>query len=479
MAQETIYPYGDGGTLPQGITIADDLVTNSAQQALSAKQGVVLKNMVDSIDDWKASDLTLASENHYLGNLSKGSIMNPTGTSSTSYNIYAANVVESEKIKIIASANTGGFGLIVFCNKAGVVVENAITAGYSGTVLLTKEVTVPRGAVKVYISENKNANSVGSTKLYRKQIAGEAMAAYNGAVATQMRITEAEMQHYYDLGAQKMDAYNLVQEKVGIITIGQSNADGRIPAADFPSTASINGSTISLNKSISTCQLIKGSTESTYDDGSKLFAAYNNTSYWSFDQVIYNAIANALGSETDFYVCKQTRGNTSLKYQYSTSFWADIDDFKFNSGYYSQLYHLKMLVERALTLQPDIKFKAIIMHQGEGDNGTPNEGQYYMALCKMIQWIRGLVGSPKLPFIFGSIPTNSISFSQIIYDDMVRVAADLNDVYLVEIGEATDWVDDQWHSGTTGLHFGANTAVKLADDIYKLMVSRKMLAPYI
>ena len=430
-------------------------------------------------DDWVESTLTLASADHYLGNPSKGSILNPIGASSSSYNIYSADVVEYEKVKIIASANTGSFGLIVFCDKKGVVSANAVTAGYSGNVLLTKELVVPSGAVKVYISENKKTNGVGSTKLYRKILAGEAMAAYNEAVATQMRITGTEMIQYYDLGAQKMDTYNLVREKVGIITIGQSNADNRIAAADFPASATINGSTITLSKSVPTCKYMKGSTESTYDNNTKSFAALKNTGAWSFDQVLYNAIANALGSETDFYVCKQTRGNTSLKYQYSTSFWADVDDFKFNSGYYSQLYHLKMLVECALTLQPDIKFKAIIMHQGEGDNGTLNEGQYYMALCKMIQWIRGLVGSPKLPFIFGSIPTNSISFSQIIYNDMQRAASDLNDVYLVEMGEATDWVDDQWHSGTTGLHFGANTAVKLADDMYKLMVSKKMLAPYV
>lgn len=425
-------------------------------------------------DDWVESTLTLASADHYLGNASKDSILNPVGTSNSSYNIYSADVVEYEKVKIIASASTGSFGLIVFCDKKGVVSANAVTAGYSGNVLLTKELVVPPGAVKVYISENKNANGVGSTKLYRKILTGEAMAAYNEAVATQMRITDTEMIQYYDLGAQRMDTYNLIPEKVGIITIGQSNADNRIAAADYPASATINGSTIALSKSVPTCKLIQGSTESTYDNNTKSFAALNNTGAWSFDQVLYNAVANALGSETDFYVCKQTRGNTSLKYQYPTSFWADVDDFKFNSGYYSQLYHLKMLVERALTLQPDIKFKAIIMHQGEGDGGTLNEGQYYMALCKMIQWIRGLVGSPKLPFIFGSIPTNSISFSQIIYDDMQRAATDLNDVYLVTMGEATDWVDDQWHSGTNGLHFGANTAVKLADDMYKLMVNNKM-----
>ena len=42
MANKTVYPYGTDGHLPSGYPIADDLVTNSAQQALSAKQGLVL-----------------------------------------------------------------------------------------------------------------------------------------------------------------------------------------------------------------------------------------------------------------------------------------------------------------------------------------------------------------------------------------------------------------------------------------------------
>ena len=47
MADKTVYPIGQNGTLPSGYPIADDLTTNSAQQALSAKQGVILKGMVD------------------------------------------------------------------------------------------------------------------------------------------------------------------------------------------------------------------------------------------------------------------------------------------------------------------------------------------------------------------------------------------------------------------------------------------------
>ena len=416
-------------------------------------------------------------EGQAIGGISVGGSMALADKSSC--NVFVYDVAEGEVLTIKCSCQaSGSFNAYCFVDKADIVLAKPSFA-YSANVQTFANVLVPHGAVKLYANELYATNGA-STSVTTTKLDGMALAPYRNIIRDGLKFSDKDAQTHYDLGAQKMDTYNLVREKVGIITIGQSNAANRIAAADFPSSATINGSTIALSKSVPTCKLIQGSTENTYDNNTKSFAALNNTGAWSFDQVLYNAVANALGSETDFYVCKQARGGTPLQkgWQSGSSFWPRLDDFK-SVGQVSQLYHLKILVQRALELQPDIKFKAIIMHQGEGDNGTKFEGQYYMALCEMIQWIRGLVGSPKLPFIFGSIPTNSISFSQIIYNDMQRAAADLNDVYLVTMGEATDWVDDQWHSGTTGLHFGANTAVKLADDMYKLMVSRKMLAPYV
>lgn len=39
MANQTIYPFGPGGQMPTTIPIADDLVTDRADMALSARQG--------------------------------------------------------------------------------------------------------------------------------------------------------------------------------------------------------------------------------------------------------------------------------------------------------------------------------------------------------------------------------------------------------------------------------------------------------
>lgn len=49
MANTNIYPYGQNATMPAGYPIADNLTTNSAQQALSAKQGKRLGDELNTL----------------------------------------------------------------------------------------------------------------------------------------------------------------------------------------------------------------------------------------------------------------------------------------------------------------------------------------------------------------------------------------------------------------------------------------------
>ena len=48
MASKSVYPFGPHGQLPAGYPIADDLETAAADVALSAKQGVILKELIDT-----------------------------------------------------------------------------------------------------------------------------------------------------------------------------------------------------------------------------------------------------------------------------------------------------------------------------------------------------------------------------------------------------------------------------------------------
>ena len=102
---------------------------------------------------------------------------------------------------------------------------------------------------------------------------------------------------------------------------------------------------------------MKRDQESTYDEASKNFASRNNSGYWAFDDIVYNAVNQALGWNTDFYVIKQTRGATGIRLA-NGSFNANVNDFVKNGYAISQLYHFKLLIERALELNPDIDFNA-------------------------------------------------------------------------------------------------------------------------
>ena len=50
MANQTVYPYGTGGSLPSSVGIINDLITGGADKALSAEQGKVLAAMINEND---------------------------------------------------------------------------------------------------------------------------------------------------------------------------------------------------------------------------------------------------------------------------------------------------------------------------------------------------------------------------------------------------------------------------------------------
>lgn len=86
MANQTVYPYGTNGSLPSSVGIINDLTTGGSDKALSAQQGVILKEMIDKkIVNLKyvLSDLTLNSG--YLNGVEGSTISAPSSGSSLRY----------------------------------------------------------------------------------------------------------------------------------------------------------------------------------------------------------------------------------------------------------------------------------------------------------------------------------------------------------------------------------------------------------
>lgn len=277
---------------------------------------------------------------------------------------------------------------------------------------------------------------------------------------------------YFDQGCAKNDSYIIGEKPIGLIVMGQSQADGRIPNADFPATATIDTpNDLTLYKQLPHCMFMQGSTGATYDDASKTFASRNNNAKWSFDDIVYNAVNQALGGNTDFFVLKQTKGACGiLVNEADGGFSAEINQLA-EIGKNSQLYHLKGLHKSALSQNANISYRCVLWNEGGAESSVVEAGQYYNALCQIIYWIRGLIGDPNLPFIVVTSPTNSPSFNQIVKDDQLRVATDINNCYAVVLGDVNDYID--------GLHYGVQTSEYIASEMYKIMRQNYMLAPMI
>lgn len=162
MANQTVYPYGQGGTLPSGYPIADDLETDSAQHALSAKQGVVLKGLItDAIPDV----LTPVSFD-IAAKISASITVNGVWSSvnATKHSNVEIQVKPGQKFRILANATNPSI-YAFFANYSSPTQDeapdyapgednrHAIDAGQ------TEDITIPNGCYFLYICL-KNASVI-------------------------------------------------------------------------------------------------------------------------------------------------------------------------------------------------------------------------------------------------------------------------------------------------------------------------------
>ena len=163
---------------------------------------------------------------------------------------------------------------------------------------------------------------------------------------------------------------------------------------------------------------------------------------------------------------KRSQGGTAVKFtSNANNFNADITQFNNSTTNVSHIYELELAIRAAIAANPNIKFKAILWHQGETD-GDLNNRFYYRDLCRVIFYIRGIVGNPKLPFIFGTVPTVSASYKDYIQADFEKIAANINDTHLIDMSGAT--LQDSFH-------FDSASSELLGDQMYNIMKSQNML----
>lgn len=159
MANQTVYPYGTGGSLPSSIGIINDLTTGGADKALSAQQGVVLGRGAELMD----IDVSFLA-------IRDRSISPSSGkwTSSTNNKHIILGVIPGETYRI--TANASEYTTYAFLTSGATPTSGGTAALVSGTEAAyyispetTKDIVIPSGCLYLYMYSGTTASS-GSGK---------------------------------------------------------------------------------------------------------------------------------------------------------------------------------------------------------------------------------------------------------------------------------------------------------------------------
>lgn len=236
---------------------------------------------------------------------------------------------------------------------------------------------------------------------------------------------------------------------VGIIVAGQSNVAGRCPAKELPDDI------VDENRQIPYCNL-RGtlSVNGNGTDDNAFNGIYTLQSVWAFDAIVYRKLSDKL--QKDFYVAKYAIGDTAITDYLGTArpcWQPDINKIT-TAGKQPLMLKLRETIEAVLAAHANTEFKAVLWHQGEGDmQSVDGAFDYYENFKSVIWYIRGVVGNPNLPFIFGTISHKSMQYSSMIEDAQKRVAEEDPNVYCVDMSGA-ELLDDYHFNGTWSEHLG-------------------------
>ena len=256
------------------------------------------------------------------------------------------------------------------------------------------------------------------------------------------------------------------------IVCGQSNSDGRIPVADYPEYMQTDRAMY--------C----------YDDGTQFqngqFAPYQPYSIaagerFAYDAFVYHYIQK---SQPDpFYIVKLTLGGTAIDpscqsnnqwYWSCNPSWYDSQTATTEGG-----ASLMKSFERSFqacrtqtlaTLKQGYKVRAILWHQGEADRNAQGPANYYNNLKTLIAHMRQFLYEQTadadcltLPFILGTVPPKSTQYNADVEAAHLRVAAEDDNVYAINLSGQPLLGDDLHFSVETGDYYGRQVFLKLVD----------------
>lgn len=256
------------------------------------------------------------------------------------------------------------------------------------------------------------------------------------------------------------------------ITAGQSNADGREYVNKLP-------------------YYLKGGYKylrytNVTSSGDGTFHEFKFDKRFAFCDITNYFIEQSL--QTEFYAIKCAYGGTAIDtaatYSHLPVWCADEGWIGRNNAYRGDINKGKSLT-KSLTegfaacadvtlskLPQGYDVKAIMWHQGESDR--KQAGHYYKNFKDMINYMRAAVyaktGREKdktLPFIFGTVPHASKQYSRGVEEAQLRVAAELPNVYCIDMSDAGLRSD--------ALHFDSAWTEYLGKQMYNKLVELRLV----
>ena len=268
-----------------------------------------------------------------------------------------------------------------------------------------------------------------------------------------------------------------------IITAGQSNTAGRCMNDQLPDYIK------ALDGAYKYCQWSYTNGNTRRQEAEGVFRPFwpemeskNKPGRFAYDAIVYYRVEQAL--QQPFYVIKHAEGGTAIDPACKSSknhHWSADEAFldsttSVNHGGLSLLKALEDNIDKSLDAlkaqgkQPDIK--CMLWHQGESDRGKA--AKYYTNLKAMVAHIRQHLvektGNKKyasLPFICGTVPTNSKQYNKGVEDAMLQLANDDPNFHVIQMGEGT-FIGDQ-------LHFDLPTAERLGNAMFQKMKELKLI----
>lgn len=160
MANTTVYPFGTEGQLPGGVAIVDDLSTGGADKALSAEQGVVLKDLADN-------EVTVIDTSVFP--VFNGTILSNGNwyVSGTNYQSIQIPVKVGQVFRIVG--NISDYTFYSFFSELSVPSSGnapSYASGYSGRLNVaagkTKDVTIPADTKYLYLAVKSEGNDTSA-----------------------------------------------------------------------------------------------------------------------------------------------------------------------------------------------------------------------------------------------------------------------------------------------------------------------------